>query len=92
MKNKLIVALIFTMIISISFNACSNSSEDKVTEIDINVKCLPNPTGTDIENHISLLEKDSVVKDEDNTTVSIYYDTQGTKKVCLVEGKAHILR
>ena len=56
------------------------------------MECVVDATTSDIENYISLESGDTIIKDEDNTTLSIFYDAEGNEKVCLVEGKAHILK
>jgi len=99
MKTKLKIALIAT-IIALSFNACSDSDSKSVedsntttaTTIEIDVECTADTTSADIESYITLESGDTIIKDEDNTTVSIFYDAEGNEKICLVEGKAHLLR
>jgi hypothetical protein len=58
------------------------------------VQCKTTPTTTDISNYETLLSGDTIVKDDNNATVIIYHDVNGTKKICLVNNgsTAHILR
>lgn len=35
---------------------------------------------------------DLLVKDDDNTTIKIVHDANGTKQVCTLTGSAHIIR
>jgi len=100
MRTKLTVALVAIITIAISFDACSDSdtkstddsNKTVVTTIEIDVPCTVDTTTSDIESYITLESGDTIIKDEDNTTVSIFYDAEGNEKVCLVEGKAHLLR
>ena len=93
MKN--IILVIALIVIGINFNACSGggggdasfSSGQQIIQIDVN--CT---TVADIATYISLQSNDAIVKNDNNTSVSIYHDLNGTKKICLVSGSAHILR
>ena len=92
MKKIIItLTLIFT---SLWFNSCGGggSGGASVTQIQITVACVTSPTLTDIDAYITLLSGDTIVKDEDNTTISTFHDIDGVKKVCLVSGSAHIVR
>ena len=99
LNNKIKIAglCIFAVI---SITACgggggsSASFSNAENKIDINVSCVTNPTATNISNYITLLSGDTIVKEENNTTVSIYHDINGTKKICKVgtTGSAYILR
>ena len=92
-KNILKAASI--LIITTSFVACGEgdaSFSGPETTVDITIQCKEsNITTADIADYITLNSGDVIVKDDDNTTVSIYHDTNGTKKICLVSGTAHIL-
>lgn len=86
MKN---IILILTLIfITISFNACGeDSGGDGLTVIAISAQCS-SPMNT----YETLLSGDTIVKDEDNTTISTFLDIDGTTIVCLVSGSGHIVR
>jgi len=59
----------------------------------VGITCVTGtPTATDIAGYETLFASDVIVKDEDNTTIAIYHDVDGLKKVCLVNGSAHIVR
>jgi len=94
MKN--IVSIITFTFITMGFNACGNggdaSFKDGLIKIPVTIECVQSPTTTDIDTYISLQGGDTIVKDEDNTTISTYHDTDGVKKICLVSGSAHIVR
>ena len=88
MKN--IIYLVASVLIAISFNACGSSSSSTSTiQIPIDVNCT---TPATINTYIPLQSGDSIVPQEDNTTVSTYHDINGTKRVCLVSGSAYIER
>ncbi|QOY50964.1 hypothetical protein [Candidatus Sulfurimonas baltica] len=95
MKNT--ISIMTLVLITIGFNACSGEGGDASfangeTIIPITIACETTPTATDIDNYETLLSADAIVKDDDNTTVSIYHDIDGNKKICLVSGVAHIVR
>ena len=94
---KKILTIMAVTFITIGFNACSGgggnaSFENGETIIPITIACETTPTATDIDNYETLLSGDAIVKDDVNTTVSIYHDIDGNKKICLVSGTAHIVR
>lgn len=82
------IAIIF---IAMGFSACSESGDaafrNAQTIIPISISCTEA-----ISTYQELLSGDAIVKDDENTTLSIYHDTDGNKKVCLVSGTAHIVR
>ena len=89
-----IATLSLLTLLTLSFTACGGGSDDasfanSETMIDIDVNCT---TPATISTYITLHSGDAVVKDDDNTTISIYHDVNGTKKVCLESGSAHIIR
>jgi hypothetical protein len=92
-RNMIKVAML--SLLTLGFSACGGGSdasfENSETMIDINIPCQTTPTTTDISNYITLNSGDVVVK-EGNATVSIYHDINGTKKICLESGNAHIIR
>lgn len=97
MKISKILIPTLAVIIAASFIACSSSSssDDKNVAkivIPIDVNCTATSSTADIETYITTQAGDSIVQDETNTTVSLFIDATDTKKVCLVSGKAHILR
>ena len=59
--------------------------------VPITVNCI-GASVADIATYTPLQSGDTLVKDDDNTSVKIYHDVNGIKKVCLVSGSAHILR
>lgn len=92
-----IASLSLLTLITLSFTACGGGSDDasfknSETLIDITIPCQTTPTQTDIANYITVNSGDVIVKDDENTTISIYHDINNTKKVCLVSGSAHIIR
>ena len=98
-KNNMIkiASLSLLTIATFSFTACGGGNDDasfknSETMIPIDMNCTVSPTQTDIANYITVNSGDVIVKDDDNTTISIYHDVNNTKKVCLVSGLAHIIR
>lgn len=93
--------LLFAMAISL-FTGCGLDEEanykatDDSSVITISLKSITcvtgTPTATDIDGYETLQSNDTIIKDEDNTTIAIYHDEDGLKKVCLVSGNAHIER
>ena len=63
--------------------------DSTLEKIAIDVNCT---TPATISDYIELLKDDTIVKSENNTTVSIYHDENSNKKVCLDYGEAHIER
>ena len=98
-KNNMIkiASLSLLTLATLSFTACGGGGDDasfKNTEnlVDINIQCEVNATSSDIATYITVNSGDVIVKEEDNTTISLYHDINGTKKVCLVSGSAHIIK
>ena len=94
--SKIIVPVLIS-VIAISFNACT--ADDTVGDdiattqsININAMCTATSTDNDIASYTTTLSGDSIVQDENNTTLSMFIDATNTKKVCLVSGRAHIVR
>lgn len=93
-KIKIAVILIFTALI---FTACggggSEASFSNAQQKDlININCISNPSNSDIESYIILNSGDTLVKEDNNATVSIYHDVDGIKRVCRESGSSYILR
>ena len=91
---KKIHLILNTTLIALLLSACggggggsSDASFDSGnTKISI-VNCdTTNPVYTDI------VSGDLLVKDDDNTEVTIIHDNNGNKKVCITIGSAHLLR
>ena len=97
-NNKIKIATLSLLtLLSLSFTACGGGSDDasfanSETLIDVDVNCTTTPNATDISNYITVNSGDVIVKKEDNTTISIYHDVNGTKKVCLESGSAYIIQ
>lgn len=70
----------------------SFKGEGSTTISLVGITCVTTPTATDIDGYETLESGDTIIKDDDNTSISIYHDVDGLKKVCLVSGSAHILR
>lgn len=95
MKLNTILIAVLMSIIGISFNACTSddtTGEIRREKLAINVTCEANSTAADIATYMTTMSGDSIVQDETNTTISMFIDATNTKKVCLLNGKAHIER
>ncbi|QOY51008.1 hypothetical protein [Candidatus Sulfurimonas baltica] len=97
MKKYMITLTV--VFLTVWFTSCSDegdaSFKNGVTVISlVGVDCVTTPTSTDIANYTTLLSGDTIVKDDDNATISIYHDANGTKKICLINNgsSAHLLR
>jgi len=92
-KNMIKVAML--SLLTLGFSACDGGSdasfENSETIIPVTIDCQTTPDSNDIATYITLSSGDVVVK-EGNATVSIYHDINGTKKICLEDGNAHIIR
>lgn len=91
---KRIITVVVFLVISISFSACgggggSSSFEGGQTIIQIDVNCT---TPATINTYIPLQSGDTIVKNDDNSSIEIYHDVDGIKKVCIVSGSAQIVR
>ncbi len=84
-----VVSLLF--LVGCSGGGGDSSFKDGATIIPISIICK-GATVVDIATYIPLQSGDTLVKDDNNTSVKIYHDVSGIKKVCLESGKAHILR
>lgn len=95
LKNK-IVAVSLSVFASISFTACGGddhgSFKNSEELIPITTNCAANPTALDISGYITLYSGDVIVKDSNGSQISIYHDSNGVKKVCIVTPSAHIIR
>ena len=94
--NKILRLIFFVSFMLLSFNACSDnasftnkSSNNAPQRIAVDVNCS---TPAIIEDYITLESNDTLSKELNNTSVIIYHDTNGIKKVCLKSGKAAIIR
>ncbi len=90
-----ILTLTVSVILALLLSACggggdaSFSNGETIVQVDVN--CTGATTAA-IATYIELNSGDALVKNDNNTSVKIYHDVNGTKKVCLVSGSAHIVR
>lgn len=88
-KSTLISAII------VFFTACGGgdgSFFNAYEKVNIDVSCVNDPDSTDIDTYITILSGDTLVKENNNTTVSIYHDINNLKKICISTGSAYLLR
>ena len=92
-------------LITISFIACGDNStnsisnannnttepvdEDLFEKISIDVNCT---SPDNIIDYITLRSGDQLIKDEEDSNITILHDQERVKKVCLQSGKVHIRR
>lgn len=92
MRIKYIISI---SVITLFFSACGGgggSFSNAQEKVDINVTCVDNPSAANIDSYITIQSGDTLIKEEDNTSVSIYHDLNDIKKVCLVSGSAYLLK
>lgn len=87
---KSILKYLSICLVVLGFASCGGgggggSSSDEGTEI---VSCS---VSENIEDYTSLQSDDVIVKDSDDTVISIFHDSDENKKVCVVSGSAYIL-
>ena len=95
MNVKNIVTTVIITGMTLGFSACSNDGSTEAAStvnIPIDVNCISSASATEIETYITTQSGDTIVKDEDNTTVSIVLDANAVKRICLESGSAHIVR
>ena len=72
-----------------SNNTTEPIEEDLFEKISIDVNCTSPDTVSD---YITLRSADQIIKDEEDSNITILHDQEGIKKVCLQSGKVHIQR
>ena len=95
MKLKNTVIIIAVAGAALIFGACSDSESSPVagtTNVAIDVNCISSATAADLDIYVTTLPGDTIVKDEENTTINIVLSSEAVKKVCLESGAAHIVR
>ncbi|MDF1882928.1 hypothetical protein JHD49_03145 [Sulfurimonas sp. SAG-AH-194-C21] len=92
MKNKTIIQILFLG--TLLLTGCGGEEEKKSNIALTSTLCAENASSIDIDNYQTLLAGDTIVKDDDNAMIEVYSDSNGTKKVCLVDNGslAHIVR
>ena len=72
--------------------ATESSQTATSTLIDIDVHCEEKQTPSTMQNYITTFTGDTIIKDTENTKISLFINSNNEKKVCLVNGSAHIIR
>ena len=88
------IHLLLVTLTAISFTACGTDpvegfNGNSFEEIAIDVNCTTPDTP---DNYITLKSGDQIIKDEEDSNITILHDENGIKKVCIESGKAHINR
>jgi hypothetical protein len=91
---KITTHLLIATLTAISFTACGNDSIEgfngnSYEEIAIDINCSTLDT---IDKYIILKSGDQIIKDEEDSNITIFHDENGVKSICLQSGKAHINR
>jgi hypothetical protein len=91
---KITTHLLIATLTAISFTACGNDpiegfDGNSYEKIAIDVNCT---TLNTIDEYITLKSGDQIIKDEEDSNITIFHDENGVKKICLQSGKAHINR
>ena len=47
---------------------------------------------TNCETYVDVLSGDAIVQDSNGTSIKTVFNTDGSKKVCIISGTAHIVR
>ena len=91
-----VIRTLLLSITAISFIACGGGDNkvegfdgNSYEEITISKACT---TPATIADYIELKSGDQIVKDNENTSITILHDENNIKKVCLKSGTAHINR
>ena len=64
-------------------------TEENSEKIQIEVKCTTPPV---LSEYMELQSGDTIIKDEEPSSITLYHDENNEKLVCLNSGKAHIQR
>ena len=62
--------------------------KDTQEKISIDIEC----SSATVDEYLSLQKGDILRKEEKNTTIKTYQNSSGVKKVCIISGKAVIIR
>ena len=84
MKNKYLIPAV--IIVALLLSACSGDGQGSFDTGEEKIVI------TSCEDYIITQTNDLLVKDDDNTTIKVIHDVNGTKKVCVLSGSAHIIR
>lgn len=87
MKN--IFKIVLLALLVILFSSCGGGGGDSTSANTRQVKICEQTN--DINSYTNLRKGDKIVKDDDNTIVSFYHVSDGTKKVCVKTGKAKVI-
>jgi len=97
-KNLINITIILSFVLMIS--ACSENSEQKSVEQDINVDIntikdaitIQTCSNVSDDANTEILSGDILTSEDSNTTVKLTYNEDGSNYVCLVSGRAFINR
>ncbi|WP_415249815.1 hypothetical protein [Sulfurimonas sp.] len=84
MKNVYLIVMV--SVVGLLLSACSggegsfDTGEEKITITHCS------------ETYITTQLNDLLIKDESDTTIEVLHDVNGTKRVCVLTGSAHIIR
>ena len=81
---KKIILTIGSITMALLLGACGDSDKSPVTNITI--------SDCNTSTYIDILAGDTIVQDEDNTSIQTVFNTDSSQKVCVLTGAAHIVR
>jgi hypothetical protein len=84
MYQKILIILSLTL--ALFFSACGGKS-GKDSGSDLMSIAI-----SDCEDYTDVLTGDIIVEDDENTTIKTIFNTDGSRKVCIISGTAHIER
>ena len=96
---KRIYKLLIITIIALGFSACDDEDGGSNASFSIEETSSNNTTimgcndTTDIpDGYTTLNSGDTIVKSTDGTEISVYHNSDGTKKICVEAGSAYIIQ
>lgn len=89
MKNIYLIAT--SIIIALFLSACGEGDSASFTGSTSTSSIITIPIPM-CEDYVNILTGDTVVQDETGTTIKTVFNTDGSKKVCVLTGSAHIIR
>lgn len=70
-------------------NSTTAPTDESTEKIQIEAKCTTLPL---LIEYVELQSGDTIIRDEDPSSITLYHDENNKKLVCLNSGKAHIER
>ncbi len=84
MKNIYLITM--AIVVGFLLSACSGDGEGSFDTGQEKIVV------TNCETYVTIQVNDLLVKEDDNTSIKIVHDANGTKSICTTSGSAHIIR